>query len=264
MSVNLAELKWKEAKELSDNGGIVIVPVSAFEQHGHHLPLDTDQRLVTFVSEKACQKAQDKKVPVVMTPAIWTGYSPHHMQFAGTVTLGMETFQSVIRDVCESLWQHGFQKILLLNGHGGNANLLKSSVQNLRFQSKVRAVTASYWDFAISYIQQWRKSDVGGINHACEMETSLMLYLSEHLVDAAQCQKAIRESSSPYLGKDLTIGGTVSASFDLKEVSDYGVVGDPSVATKEAGADLFDYVTNKIADFLEEFYQWDWERMKNK
>lgn len=261
MTVYLAELKWREAKELSESGSIVIVPVSAFEQHGHHLPLDTDQRLVTAVSERACQKAQDKKFPVVMTPAIWTGFSPHHMQFPGTITLKMETFQTVIRDVCESLWQHGFTKILLLNGHGGNANLLKSSVQNLRFQSRVRVVTASYWDFAIPFIQEWRKSDVGGINHACEMETSLMLYLAEHLVDITQCQKAIRESFSPYLGTDLTVGGTVTASFDLKEVSDYGVVGDPSVATKEAGAELFDYITDKIADFLEEFYQWDWELM---
>lgn len=262
MSIYLSELKWKEAEKHSKNGGIVVVPVSAFEQHGHHLPLDTDQRLVTHVTEKSCQRAHDRQVPVVMTPAIWTGFSPHHMEFTGTITLGMKTFLSVIQDVCKSLWEHGFRKILLLNGHGGNASLLKSSVQNLRFQNGIRAVTASYWDFAIPYIQSWRSSELGGINHGCEMETALMLYLAENLVDKNQCSNEMRESFSSYLGVDLVKGGTVTTSFDLKEVSNHGVVGDPSVATKESGEVLFDHITDKIADFLEEFYEWDWKRMQ--
>lgn len=264
VSIHLSAKKWKEAEKFADEGGIVVVPVAAFEQHGHHLPLDTDQRLVTYVAEKSCEKAQDKNIPVLVTPTIWTGFSPHHMNFAGTITLKMKTFLSLIEDVCNSLWSHGIRKILLLNGHGGNASLLRSSVQNLRFQYEIRAVTASYWDFAIPYIQSWRTSKIGGINHGCEMETSLMLHLSEHLVDKDKCSNEVRMAFSEYLGVDLTKGGTVTASFDLKELSNSGVVGDPSVATKESGEKLFEHITDKIAEFLEEFYTWDWNQIHNE
>ena len=261
MSIYLGDLKWKEAEQLSKDGGVVVVPVSALEQHGHHLPLDTDQRLVTSVTERSCQKAKSEKVPVVMTPAIWTGFSPHHMSFSGTITLEMDSFQAIIKDVCVSLWKHGFRKILLLNGHGGNAAILKAVVQHLRFDSKVRAVTASYWDFAIPFMKEWRKSDIGGINHACEMETALMLHLAEHLVNKDRCEKANWRPNSDYLTGDLTVGGVVSTAFDFKEVSEVGVVGDPSVATKEKGRVLFNEITERIARFLKEFYEWNWEEI---
>lgn len=128
--------------------------------------------MASFVVEASCKLAQERGVPIAAMPVIWSGFSPHHMNFAGSVTLTLNTFNAVVKEVCESLWHHGFRKILLLNGHGGNAPLLKSLIADLRFSSQVRVVTASYWDYVIPYVKEWRHSLPGGIFHACEMETN--------------------------------------------------------------------------------------------
>jgi creatinine amidohydrolase len=263
VTVQLSALTWPETKELVQKNAVVIIPTSAFEQHGYHLTLDTDMKLVNSVSEQACRLAQQSGVPVVMTPAIWTGFSPHHMRFAGSITLSLQTFHLVVKEVCESLWSHGFRKLLLLNGHGGNSALLRSVVQELRFSNQIRAVTASYWDFAIPEIKEWRLSGPGGIDHACEMETALMLYLDEDQVRKQYIKEANWFPKSKYLTGDLAIAGMVSTAFDLAEITDEGVAGDPSLATKERGEQLFALITQKVSGFLEEFHTWSWEHPKN-
>ncbi|WP_203333685.1 creatininase family protein [Planococcus beigongshangi] len=259
MTILLGEKRWEDAKELVESNAIVIVPTAAFEQHGNHLPLDTDMRLVTFIAEEVCKRCESLNSPVVITPTIWTGFSPHHMQFEGSITLKMDTFNAVIRDTCESLWHHGFRKIILLNGHGGNANLLKSVVADMTFSLSIRTVTASYWDFALEYINKWRKSNFGGINHGCEMETALMLYLSEKLVHKNLIKDNIWSPASKNISNDIANSGTVLTAFDFSEISEEGVIGEPSKASKERGQELFDYICNEIVNFIEDFEQWDWK-----
>lgn len=263
MTVHLGEMTWREAEELVRKEAIVVVPVGAFEQHGHHLPLDTDQRLVTKVTEGAVGKAQENQVPCVMTSTIWTGFSPHHMQFPGSVTLSLETLQHVLEEVCLGLWQHGFRKIFIVNGHGGNMAVIKGVTQNLMFKHGVRTVNASYWDFVISYMKEWRKSEPGGIDHACEMETALMLHLNEELVDQNELQEQNWFPKSKYLSGDLTIGGVVGTAFDFKEITEYGVAGDPSAASKDSGKQLYEKITGEISEFLKEFKRWDWDQIDN-
>lgn len=263
MTIKLSEFTWLEAKQLVNNNGVIVVPTAAFEQHGHHLPLDTDTRLVSFVAEESCKLAKERGIPVAVLPTVWTGFSPHHMNFAGSITLSMNTFNTVIKEICESLWHHGFRKILLLNGHGGNGPLLKSLVADLHFSSGVRVAAASYWDYVIPFIKEWRETPPGGIFHACEMETSLVLHLSEELVKQEQVKKAPWFPKSKYLTGDLTVGGTVSTSFDFAEITEEGVAGDAKSATKEKGEELFNVITNSVAEFIEEFYHWDWNNPQN-
>jgi creatinine amidohydrolase len=259
MTVKLGELTWQEAEERIAAGAVAVVPVGAFEQHGKHMPLDTDWRLVSHVAEAAAMKAS-AKVPVVLLPTIWTGFSPHHMQFKGTVSLSLSTFQTVIQEVCRSLWTHGFRKILLLNGHGGNMAPLRSIAAEMRFADQVRVAVASYWDFAVPDIQSWRKSAPGGIDHACEMETALMMHVDGRLVKREHIKNALWFPKSGYLSGDLTIGGQVTISFDLAEISDEGVAGDPSTATPERGEQLFNIIVDRVAAFIEHFFGWDWSR----
>jgi creatinine amidohydrolase len=186
------------------------------------------------------------------------GISPHHMSFPGTITLKTTTFALVLKEVCQCLWQHGFRKILLLNGHGGNMNPVRSVAADLYFEDNIRVVSVSYWDFVISYVREWRKSSPGGINHACEMETALMLYLAGELVKKDQINDSKWVPSSKYLTGDLTIPGVVATPFKIDELNPEGVVGAPSAATAEKGKELFIAVTEKVAEFIREFYQWDW------
>jgi creatinine amidohydrolase len=259
---SLGELTWKETESLIEKGAVVLIPTAAFEQHGYHLPLDTDATLASSVAKEVCKLSQEESVPTVMTPPIWTGFSPHHMKFPGSVTLSLNTFNAIIKEVCESLWTHGFRKILLLNGHGGNSSLLKSLVADLRFTSNIRAVTASYWDFAIPHIKEWRLSAPGGIDHACEMETALMLYLDKNRVREQLIKEQNWFPKSKYLAGDLTIGGIVSTSFDLAEITAEGVAGDPSLATAKRGEELFKVITRDVTEFVKEYYLWDWDNPK--
>ncbi|TCJ15626.1 creatininase family protein [Rubrobacter taiwanensis] len=260
MSVLLADRTWPEVREAIERGTVFVVPIGATEQHGGHLPLETDWRLCSVAAERACRLAAEEGVPALVTPPIWTGFSPHHMDFPGSVTLELSTFIELVSQVARSLWHHGARKILLLNGHGGNANLLRSAVQQLRFQHGVRAAAASYWDFVLPKITGWRRSRPGGIDHACEMETALMLAARPELVREEHARDATWFPNSDFLSGDLAVGAPVAVTFAFSELTEDGILGDPTASTGERGEELLAAVAERIAAFIREFYGWDWDR----
>lgn len=258
MTVQYSELSWPQLKAAAELGSIVIVPVGATEQHGHHLPIEVDWRLCATIAEASCHAAAARGVRALVTPPIWTGFSPHHMEFSGSITLSTSTFLGLVGDVARSLWHHGFRRILLLNGHGGNANLLRSLVQQLRFEDSIRVAAASYWDFAVPFIQNWRRSGPGGINHACEMETALMLAVRPELVNMSLAHDATWPPTSSYLSADLAMGAPVTIARSFAEITSDGVVGAAALATVEGGEELRAAIVERVAAFLVEFATWDW------
>lgn len=260
MSIRLAELTSPEVRRIVEDGAVIIVPVGALEQHGPHLPLETDYRMALTVAEQAAQRATDRGTRVLVTPPIWSGFSPHHMGFVGTVTLGADTMRAVIGDVARSLWSHGFRHILFLNGHGGNMNILAGMAQQLRFEHDVRIAAASYWSFSTAFMQQWRRSEPGGINHACEMEMSLML----HARPEQTRPELVRDGSwlphSEFLSGDLHVGAPVSVSWSFSELTEDGTLGDPTIADAARGEELLEDIVGTVTDFLVEFRGWDWDR----
>ena len=129
MKTHLGNYDWQEVQDLIKDDPVVVLPVGAFEQHGKHLPVKVDEFLVSRVAEQSAIKAHKKNTKVVVTPVIWTGYSPHHIDFPGTLTIQEETLNNLIINITESLIHHKLERILILNGHGGNANILKNVVQ---------------------------------------------------------------------------------------------------------------------------------------
>lgn len=254
-TTQLSEFSWPEVQALLERDPVVVVPIGAFEQHGHHLPLKVDWFLASQVAERAARSAQQAGVAVVVTPPVWTGYSPHHMDFPGTITLDMEGFIALLTGIVTSLDRHGFRRLLLLNGHGGNANLIRSAVQTLRFEHGIDVAAASYWDFALQEISAWRRSDIGGINHACEMETSLMLTLEGELVRMELARDLILDRTT-YLPADLTVGGPVTRAASFAELSAHGAIGAPTLADAERGAQLLETLVAAVAGFIREFSGW--------
>jgi creatinine amidohydrolase len=259
MDVRLHTRTWPAVRELLDDDPVIIVPIGALEQHGPHLPLETDFRMADTVAELAAQRASEAGTPTLVTPPIWSGFSPHHMDFQGTVTLRSTTLQAVIRDVAVSLWHHGFRKILFLNGHGGNANLLGGVVQALRFEEGVRVAAASYWSFVVDRIGDWRHSGPGGIDHACEMEMSLMLHVRPEHAQAEAATDGTWFPKSRFLTGDLAIGAPVSVAWSFTELSDDGTLGDPLKASADRGAELLEMIVDDVAGFLAEFRSWTWD-----
>ena len=253
--IRLGEYSWPEIRELLERDPIAIIPVGAFEQHGLHLPVMVDAHLVGTVAEAAARQTTSADRPVVVTPVVWTGYSPHHLDFPGTVTLDDTTFSKLVGQIVESLAGHGFRRILILNGHGGNANLLKNLVQTLRYESGIKAVFASYWDFALKELADWRESESGGIMHACEMETSLMLASRPDLAKLELAKDHFLERSR-YMPDDLLSGGPVATAASFRELSPTGAIGAPTLATRERGEELLEAMVAAVAGFLEEFAEW--------
>jgi creatinine amidohydrolase len=254
-SLRLAELSWPEVRALVARDPVGVIPVGAFEQHGPHLPLMVDAHLAETVALGAARQAAERGVAVAVTPVVWTGYSPHHRDFPGTVTLDDRVFSALVGQVAQSLWRAGFRRILILNGHGGNAHLLRNLAQTLRYDHGLRVHVASYWDFALSALAAWRRSAPGGINHACEMETALMAATRPDLVRMDLAADHYPERPR-WFGADLLGGGPVTAAVPFAELSPSGVIGAPTLATPERGAALLAAITGRVAEFLADLAGW--------
>jgi creatinine amidohydrolase len=260
MTENHPKFLWNEMNRLEiakaqKAGSMVIIPAGSIEQHGPHLPVDTDINSSYEIAKRAALKRED----VLVCPPVWFGYSPHHMGFQGTITIRLETFLSLFKDICDSLYQHGFRKMLILNGHGGNRALVNMVVNDFMRTHRTKILAASYWDLAAQEIRNIRKSELGGMGHACELETSVQLYLRQHLVDTNQVSKETWNPKTRFgisFGiKDLLDSGSVSIGFDFSESAPKGIMGDPTVASADTGEKIVAAVVNRLVDLLEEYKQ---------
>src|SRR5260370_3234753 len=165
-------MSWEEV-DGCDRSTIVVVPFGAMEQHSLHLPLETDAIIAQELSRRldaACGSS------LLILPTQWLGFSPHHMSFSGTVTASARTFMEMANQILSSIAHAGFRNLLILNSHGGNAAILE--VVLAEFQSKhsnAQTVLVTYWNVAADELQKIRESPIGGMGHACELETSLVL-----------------------------------------------------------------------------------------
>ena len=112
----LEAMTWPEARRAAENGGrVVLLPVGAIEQHGPHLPVDVDNRIVTWLCDEAARRCPEL---IVSAPPIHYGFNEHNMGFPGTITVGMEPFLNYVTDVCLSFVRQGHTRVVLVNGHG--------------------------------------------------------------------------------------------------------------------------------------------------
>ena len=245
------QLRSPQLKSLADVNAIVVVPVGSIEQHGPHLPVKVDALLATEVARRAALKIQTHQ-PILVTPTVWCGLAEHHMDFCGTLTLDFETFHALLRNLCRSIRHHGFRRIFLLNGHGGNIAALNVICSELvRELEGLRVVSGTYWTlpevaekFAeILEVQQ-------NVRHAGEAETSMMLALEPELVDQSILNQADGTPEIPFYGSG------VSRWVSFKEVSANGVIGSPSVATAAKGELLLEVASEGIAGVLQDPELW--------
>ena len=179
-------LRRTEIEQAAKAGAVAIIPIASLEQHANHLPVNTDSNIVSTVARRAAQAVE---FSVLVLPTVWTGYSPHHMRHPGSVTLKYHTFVEVLTQVAKSVHAHGFRKILLLNGHGGNTAVVAGMRTKLAEEDGVASVVGcDYWD-APGMPDAMRRLcpiDRGFVGHAGEFETSVQMHLQPELVDARQ------------------------------------------------------------------------------
>ena len=174
--VLLWECTRREIREALDSGRLraAIVPTGSTEQHNEHLAMIHDTASTLLVAQNAALQLYPQ---VIVATPVPVGVSPHWMERKGTLTLRRETFLAVVFDICESLKIHGLRTILILNGHGGNADPLKSEVLAWREKLGINIEVCSYWEaFTKENSSQYMQSGFAMIpGHSAEFETSFAL-----------------------------------------------------------------------------------------
>ncbi len=249
------ELTSPEVAALDRDKTVLVLPLGSVEQHGNHMPLGTDTLLVHSVSLAAAGRGS---APVVVLPPPWYGFSAHHMRFPGSITLRPETLMAVTEDIVASLVKHGFRRILIANGHGGNGGVIDVLASQLgnRHYGKARIAALTYFALARDAIAALRRSQPGGMGHACEFETALVQHIRPDLVKMERAAATYPDPGSPYLTTDLLGGSAVKTYLDFADLSPTGTLGDPSLATPEAGAKFFEAAVSALAAFIEDFRRW--------
>ena len=243
----MAEVEWSrlrapELRELATQDAVVIVPIGSTEQHGPHLPTQVDCLLVTEVARRAARRAY-ASVPTLITPTIWSGLAEHHMSLGATLSLDFATFFALVRGICRSLVRHGFRKILLLNGHGGNIAALTVAVNELAVELAAPIATTTYFRLAEPAIAKILEKQTG-VRHACEAETSMVLALEPTLVDMSLAANAV----GPTEREIAQAAGTDAAHRwrSFKSRTAHGAIGDPRTASAEKGEKLLDAAADAV------------------
>lgn len=245
--MQLMELSWPKVKALPRSTPIVI-PVAAVEQHGHHLPVSTDSLLLGEVTRRAAEQVGDQ---VLWFPLQWLGNSHHHLDFPGTLSADPRGYLNLLRDLAENFIAHGFQRIVFVNGHGGNITPGKQAVFELRQKYRDRGdlllLFATYWEHGDprATSSEFVQTQMG---HACEWETSMILRLRPELVGPI--------TDLPPVTFDYGFEPAYRG-WTTKDRTEVGYIGQPAKATAEKGEHLFQTFGAGVSDLLKKVAAWD-------
>ena len=253
MTILLAEMTREAVRRLAPDA-LAVVPTASIEQHGPHLPICTDTLICETVAHRAAEQASGQ-IPVVVAPALCYGNSHHHHPFPGVLSLTSVTYMTVLTEVLEGLVHSGFLKILVLNGHGGNAeaNTVVGLDMVNRLGHPITIATANYWDVARASIFQDSAQRGRYPGHSGFFETSVVLALRPDLVDQetmAGLPDALVEDVGLYgsmAGATVQVHGAWAAG--------QGYTDFPSSATAEAGRAYLDLMVSSLSELVATFAQ---------
>ena len=245
--IEWARLKAAEVKALAGRNAIVIVPIGSTEQHGPHLPVQTDSRLATEVAHRAARLMTETH-PTIVTPTIPFGMSEHHVSLNGTITLDYATMAAVLDCTCRSILRAGFKRVFILNGHGGNTDGITTFVSEFTIKHRVPLASGTYWQIAQSEIATILEKQTA-LLHACEAETSMMLELAPELINPDELAQ-MRGDLVPGLAAIPSVNPGVYRWRQLSSRSMIGVIGEAGAATPEKGARLLEVIAAAVAQAL--------------
>ncbi|WP_225332913.1 creatininase family protein [Halomicrobium urmianum] len=229
--MELREATWTDA-EAADSD-LAVLPVGSTEQHGPHAPLGTDVETARAVAEAGVDAYGDE---AVVAPAVPVGVAEEHRRFAGTLWVSEDTFRDYVRETVASLAHHGWDRVVVVNGHGGNVGPLREVCGRITRHDDAYAVPFTWFDAV----------DAPDMGHGGPVETSALLHVSA----------AVREDRLDEAADGAAEGwgewqSGVNLAYDTAEFSENGTVGDPRTASAERGAELLDEAAAALADLLE-------------
>ena len=251
----LATMKWSEVEQELKNSHVALIPVGATEQHGHHMPMGSD----SFCAEEVARRTAAKETALV-APVIPYGISHCHMAFPGTITLRCETLAMMIVDICESLYTHGVDKFIFINGHGHNGPTIATAMDEFSKDKQVRMFALPWWIAAGNLTKDLWDYSNGNLpdGHAADIECSGALAIDESLVDASKFDRVILgrlEGTRIKFHKSTAVSFgdypvAISTISDFKQFTDSGLIGGCLNASKEKGEAALEAISNYLAEFI--------------
>lgn len=255
-------LTWSQIEQMPNKENVVIIqPIGAIEQHGPHLPIAVDSAISLGVLGKALEHLP-QDIPAYALPCLYYGKSNEHSGFPGTITLSSQTLLAVITEMAQSIYASGFRKLVLMNSHGGQPQIIEIAARDIH---------QKYPDFAVFPLFTWRvphlvgemltpQEQVYGI-HGGDAETSIMLSL---LPEQVHMDKAVKEYPQG-LPEDslLDMEGKLPFAWLTKELSKSGVMGDATVASKEKGDRILTSLADGWVQVIQDVYKFQQPNLKN-
>ena len=243
-------LTWEELRAASGRKPVVIQPIGAMEQHGYHLPLNTDNYIISKLCDAAGQRAPDE---VLILPCLPYAFNAHHMDFPGVIAIQWDHVINYLIDIVLSVTRHGFDRFIFISGHGCNPPYL--AVAGNEVNTRTGALCASLlWTALADNVPKIRDSVVpGGMAHACELETAVMRYLDPGRVREDQVIDEMNFVQGRFLQMDLaTATGVHLGEHWWSSFSPSGVAGEASKGTADKGRLMFERAADNLVELVRE------------
>lgn len=246
-------VRWEEvtAFDIDLSKSLTLLCVGSTEQHSDYLPLGTDTMIGERLGELAAQKAN---CPVVMLPTQHIGFSPHHRAFPGALTLSQQVMFAYLMDICRCIYANGAEKFMIINSHGGNQTCLQAVVNEIGATLNKRVVLVRYWDLIAKVIGDLRESGPGGMGHAGELETSLMLHFRPDLVHRDRIDERPLATGSEWHHPDMFASNKIYIYKPFNEYSPKGNIGQPILGNEEKGGKIASLIVDELARLIEYTY----------
>lgn len=262
MSLYFHHLTSPEVGEAAERNTLVLLPVGQVEEHGPHLPLETDCIIARETARVVAEEIASE-IPVLILPTVWTAYTVRQVaRWPGLITFREpESMIQMIYDILASLVENGFCRIVIVNAHGNNPAVLELACRKIGSDYNVFPALTYVLGMSKTIGPQVRKSVMGGCGgHAGEEETALLLHLAPDMVhmDHATDEDIVRYQTRFFPGdiySDIPnrVSGIHWSTWGVV-ASKTGVYGDPTAATAETGKALFEEIVRNYKDFLREYY----------
>jgi creatinine amidohydrolase len=257
----LREMSWKEVEEALEETDTVLVTMGSIENHGPHLPLGADTLKAPVYGKKIKEQLAEDDIEMVVGPTIPFGITPHHMSFPGTINIGSETYINLVEDVCESMIEAGFEKLILLNCHGGNTHEIAVAARHISHDND--DVDVYFLKVPTNLeIQKYDENDYWKSDrprhefHGGETETARQLYAYKKLVMMDRAEEGWATDDAEFWADEVGAYnrdyGTITKE-EYEEIWPLGHGGDPFVADDESAERLFDLTVDHVCEYVREY-----------
>jgi creatinine amidohydrolase len=245
---------WQEVGEMDRGSTTILIPLGSTEQEGTHLPLGVD----TYVAERLAHEVA-RETAALAGPALPLGYSGWFLEFPGTISLKVETLIQVLREYTSCLIHHGFRKFIFINGHAGNSTPVDVVARECTSDHPVHIAMVEIWKIANSMAQGIPELRENTFKHAGEIMTSIMLFLHPEMVSLDRAKIEYVKSSREQFRAKSTLGPAEFKEIEIslydraKNLTESGIMGDPSAATPQKGEAIFNRLKAYLIEMTTQF-----------